>query len=122
MTELCSGGSLNDFLRSAGTLRLSVLKKVLRQTLEGLSVLHAHGAIHRDLKAENVYVQKATGDVRVGDYGLAAFSDEAADTGKATSRQNDSGHSMFHGPRRYSYRIQTEMQSTTKKWTFGALE
>ena len=98
VTELCSGGSLNDFLSSAGTLRLSVLKKVLRQTLEGLSVLHAHGAIHRDLKAENVYVQKATGDVRVGDYGLAAFSDEAADTGKALHGRTTVGTPCFMAP------------------------
>ena len=81
INELCSGGSLNDFLRSAGTLRLSVLKKVMRQTLEGLSILHAHGAIHRDLKAENVYVQKATGDVRLGDYGLATISDYQVEDG-----------------------------------------
>ena len=54
ITELCSGGSLNEFLKKSGTVRCSVLKKVLRQVLQGLVVLHEHGAIHRDLKAEMV--------------------------------------------------------------------
>ncbi len=83
ITELCSGGSLNDYLRKSGTTRLSVVKKVLRQTLEGLATLHEHGAIHRDLKAENVYVQKATGNVRIGDYGLAAYSGGTGGAGGA---------------------------------------
>jgi serine/threonine protein kinase len=74
ITELCSGGSLNEYLKNSGTVRLSVVKKCCKQILQGLVVLHDHGAIHRDLKAENVYVQRATGNIRIGDYGLAAYS------------------------------------------------
>lgn len=48
-----------------------------RQILAGLSILHTR-IVHRDLKPENVLV--AAGKLKVGDFGLAKFVDEATRT------------------------------------------
>ena len=72
------------------------------------------------MKAENVYVQKATGDVRVGDYGLAAFSDEAATLVRHFT-QNDSGCPCFMAPEVLISDTDRDAEYD-EKWTFGALE
>ena len=52
-------------------LTLRVLKRILRQILEGLQYLHAQGIVHRDIKAENILYDAFDGCVRVGDLGSA---------------------------------------------------
>ena len=42
----------------------------VRQICKALVYLHGHGIIHRDLKPGNVFVDKS-GEMRVGDFGLA---------------------------------------------------
>ena len=116
ITELCSGGSLNDFLYRSGTVRLSVLKKVLKQVLQGLVVLHEHGAIHRDLKAENVYVQKTTGNVRIGDYGLAAYSGPGA---KVNVGKTMTGTPCFMAPEVLSSDAAHQYNEKVDIWSFG---
>lgn len=49
----------------------------MRQILEGLKVLHTK-TIHRDLKPENVLLAGDT--LKIGDFGLAKFVDEATRT------------------------------------------
>lgn len=48
--------------------------RVLRQILEGLAHIHAVSIVHRDLKPENIFID-ASGDVRIGDFGLARPGD-----------------------------------------------
>ena len=116
ITELCSGGSLNDFLYRSGTVRLSVLKKVLKQVLQGLVVLHEHGAIHRDLKAENVYVQKTTGNVRIGDYGLAAYSGPGT---KVNVGKTMTGTPCFMAPEVLTSDAAHQYNEKVDIWSFG---
>jgi serine/threonine protein kinase len=116
ITELCSGGSLNEYLKNSGTVRLSVIKKVLRQVLSGLIVLHDHGAIHRDLKAENVYVQRATGDIRIGDYGLAAYSGPGA---TANLGKTMTGTPCFMAPEVLNSDSSHQYNEKVDIWSFG---
>jgi translation initiation factor 2-alpha kinase 1 len=49
---------------------------IFRQILKGVSFLHSHHMIHRDLKPQNILFN-ATGDkVKIGDFGLATLHDD----------------------------------------------
>ena len=53
--------------------------EILRQILLGLSYIHSQRIIHRDLKPPNIFYS-ATGEVKLGDFGLAKFSSTAGDS------------------------------------------
>ena len=52
---------------------MKAIKKWARQILQGLQYLHTHDPciIHRDLKCDNIFVNGHTGEVKIGDLGLA---------------------------------------------------
>lgn len=77
--EHMAGGTLEDRLTRAGrrTLRLPVVRHVLVSVLNGLEAVHRRGVVHRDLKPANVFFG-ATGDVKIGDFGVAHLADLGA--------------------------------------------
>ncbi len=56
------------------------LQKFAVQICEGLAAAHATGVIHRDLKPDNVLVEKATERVVITDFGIARGGDDAGVT------------------------------------------
>ncbi|KAF9025199.1 hypothetical protein BGZ52_009557 [Haplosporangium bisporale] len=59
--------------------RLSVIKSVFDQVLEGVSQVHHCGVAHRDLKPENFLIEHADGQytVKITDFGLATTDMES---------------------------------------------
>ncbi len=79
VTEFCSNGDYRNVLTSFAEKKPSIQEIVahMRQILQGLKELHTK-TIHRDLKPENVLVGGDT--LKIGDFGLAKFVDEATRT------------------------------------------
>lgn len=79
VTEYCPDGDYRRTLSSyaATAIDVGTVVRDFRQILAGLAVLHTK-IVHRDLKPENVLV--AGGKLKVGDFGLAKFVDEATRT------------------------------------------
>ena len=59
-----------------------VLKRWAWQILQGLVYLHGHSPpiIHRDLKCDNIFIHGVTGEVKIGDLGLAKLMEEGLST------------------------------------------
>ncbi|MCJ1471698.1 hypothetical protein MMC13_000338 [Lambiella insularis] len=72
--EYISGGSIGSCLRKHGKFEERVVSSLTRQTLDGLSYLHAEGILHRDLKADNILLD-TDGTCKISDFGISKRSD-----------------------------------------------
>ena len=78
--ELAEGGSLYPRLKDASQELPWVWRlQVLRDIALGLSVLHAHELLHRDLKSLNILLD-AAGRAKLCDFGLSTLKSQAKDT------------------------------------------
>ena len=61
-------------------VNIKAIKNWARQILRGLHYLHTQNPriIHRDLKCENIFVNGHTGQVKIGDLGLATVMQQPA--------------------------------------------
>ena len=69
------GGTLHDLVEShpGGRLEEEEARLYFLQLVEGLRYIHGEGIIHRDLKLENIFLNKEKTDVVIGDFGLSNF-------------------------------------------------
>ncbi|KAK7125925.1 hypothetical protein R3I93_021335 [Phoxinus phoxinus] len=75
LIEYCPGGALDDImLELERGLTEQQISEVCCQTLQGLSYLHQHYIIHRDLKAGNILLT-TDGQVKLADFGVSAKND-----------------------------------------------
>jgi len=72
--EHLDGGSLSDYLRSAGSLQPDIAISILEQVASALDVAHGEGVVHRDLKPGNVLFDR-NGRAYVADFGIAKLAD-----------------------------------------------
>lgn len=75
ITELFSGGSLKQYLTNFLKPRLRVIKHWAIEILQGLKYLHelTPPIIHRDIKCDNIFVNKDNGNVKIGDLGFSCM-------------------------------------------------
>jgi Serine/threonine protein kinase len=71
------GESLAQRLRRQGRLSPVDVLSQLRDVADALSYAHVHGVIHRDIKAENILLDGATGRALVTDFGIARLAEAA---------------------------------------------
>ena len=67
ITEFIDGGEFVDFIQK--NFDEIELYKILKQILEGINYIHSMNLIHRDLKSDNILINKE-GLVKIIDFGL----------------------------------------------------
>ncbi|KAG0168728.1 signal transducing kinase of the PAK [Apophysomyces sp. BC1034] len=73
VTELMTSGTLREYIRKLSTPTPKIVKRWSRQILKGLAYLHSHNPpiIHRDIKCDNIFINGAHGEIKIGDMGTA---------------------------------------------------
>lgn len=66
------GETLGERVRARGPLAASEATRVLREVAWALAHAHAQGVVHRDVKPDNILLERATGRALVVDFGIAA--------------------------------------------------
>ena len=91
--ELAEKAELFDFIADYGSgFSDSHCRKIFQEIMSGISALHSKGIAHRDLKTENIFLDKDY-NVKVGDFGFAKFFDPSSDlSGKFTTRLGTTGY------------------------------
>ena len=88
--EHMSDGSLEDLILRRGPLGPSEAARLASQVAEALHAAHRRGIVHRDIKPQNVLLDKA-GNAKVADFGIAL----------AASRTSTSGTNLLFGTPSY---------------------
>lgn len=104
--ELLEGRDLGQALEKDGPLPPAAALEVLLQICRALEAAHARGVVHRDLKPDNVFLQKQEGAdpiVKIVDFGIASLrsSEEAAQQEQAGSKRRLTKTGMIFGTPEY---------------------
>jgi len=78
--EYIPGEDLKSFIRRTAPLSTARTLSIAKQVCEGLAEAHDLGVIHRDLKPQNIMIDKQ-GNVRIMDFGIARSLKEKGITG-----------------------------------------
>lgn len=68
--EYCDQDLKNYFDSCQGEVDANIVKSFMYQLLRGLAFCHANNVLHRDLKPQNLLINK-DGELKLGDFGLA---------------------------------------------------
>jgi serine/threonine protein kinase len=71
---------------------------IFEALLSGIEAAHAAGVFHRDLKPENILLSHDMSDVRIADFGIAHFSEEALFTSVETRDQERLANFVYAAP------------------------
>lgn len=118
VTRFEEGGSLLDHLSNQGRMSVTAAAAVGVQLCDALSVAHAKGVIHRDMKPENILLTRTPGPgevpmVRLTDWGIAKVS---GGVGEGLTRAG-----AFVGTPQYAAPEQFEGQAPTASTDLFAL-
>ncbi len=88
------GETLAERVHSRGRPPVREVVRLLREVAWALAYAHARGVVHRDVKPENILVERTTGRVLVSDFGIAY----EANTSRLTGDDHMVGTAMFMSP------------------------
>lgn len=78
--ELLTGTTLKEHLKTSGRVSVAESLDIIEQTLEGLSVVHDKGLVHRDIKPDNIFYCEPDSAgrrvVKILDFGVAKILSE----------------------------------------------
>ena len=68
------GESLEDRLKRTGRLTASEARRILAELADALEYAHSNGVVHRDIKPDNILIDRASGRAILTDFGIAKVS------------------------------------------------
>ena len=95
--ELVEGRSLRAWMEELGPLPDALLRDVGRQLARGLAAVHAAGAVHRDVKPDNILITPRHA-VKLLDLGVAALR---GGRGRLTSFGRFAGSPLYAAPEQF---------------------
>ena len=75
---LVSGGNLATHLTREPRQPLDEVRRILTEIADALAYAHLHGVIHRDIKPDNILLDRQTGRAMVTDFGIAWATEAGA--------------------------------------------
>ena len=72
---LVVGQSVASHLARERTFAIDRTERVLREVADALSYAHSRGVVHRDVKPDNILIERDTGRALVSDFGIARASE-----------------------------------------------
>ena len=83
ITEFFTSGNLREYRQRHKHLELKAVRKWARQLLSGLEYLHSKSPpiVHGDLRCDKVYINGHSGEIKIGDLGLATLLPRRFDPG-----------------------------------------
>ncbi len=75
--DLVDGSDLRAMVKTHGLVTPAVAAELIAQTLDGLAHAHAHSVLHRDVKPDNILLDRAAGGcARLSDFSIARLAQE----------------------------------------------
>lgn len=117
--EYANAGDFNDFLKTFPSIEQ--ISEVLRGVLQGLAYLHQNGIVHRDIKPQNILIDKQGNRTitKIADFGLAK---------RLTANQSASVHLMgtmeYMAPEQFNptrYGINQQLDTNIDLWALGVI-
>jgi serine/threonine-protein kinase len=94
------GETLAQRVQARGPVPSREATRWLREVAWALSYAHSRGVVHRDIKPDNILIERESGRALVADFGIASITDDgsAAPTGSALHRSALHGTPEFMSP------------------------
>lgn len=73
---LVDGEALGATLHRDGKMAIDNTRRILSEVADALDYAHRHGVIHRDVKPDNILIDRASGRAMVTDFGIARAAAE----------------------------------------------
>ena len=64
---------LFDYIREKGKMNETEGKIIFKQVLQAVQHIHSCGVVHRDIKDENIVLNRETGAVKIIDFGCGTL-------------------------------------------------
>jgi phosphate/phosphite/phosphonate ABC transporter binding protein len=96
--EFVDGTSAGELVRTQGRLPEARALEIILDATRGLAEAHRRGIIHRDVKPDNILVEKTTGRAKIADLGLARIAAAAKTAPAITGAGTTLGTPAYMAP------------------------
>ncbi len=77
--EYVDGPNLKEYIQKNSPLDLNEIIRIMDQILSAVALAHKHNVIHRDLKPQNILMDKR-GNIKIADFGIAVALNQSSIT------------------------------------------
>ena len=92
------GETLAERVRRTGPLPPHEVARILREVAWALAYAHGRGIVHRDIKPDNIMIERGSGRAMVTDFGIARPVERSATTDRLTLEGQLLGTAAFMSP------------------------